>query len=260
MSFRYIILSRFKIKFLSFTVENESNAFDSKCFECSTHSKIDHDNESFVIKSNHSKIDITTITKATFVKKRNLKRQRNKRWKVKKQQSEFSSFSKLNSDDSMNIAIIDAIFFYLLIDVKNRKQRIQYFFITINQIDFAFKILQTNFESLKIVVMIKKILKHEQIKLIFERIMKKVSKYFRHLSKIFDFQQINKSFSHRFYDHKIEFLSDNNTLFWNRVYSLFELKLKKFKKYLKKNLQKKFIVFSQTTYVSLVLFAVKLND
>ena len=156
--------------------------------------------------------------------------------------------------------MIDAIFFCLLIDVKDRKQKIQCFFITINQIDFAFKTLQTNSKSLKIVVMIKKILKHEQIKLILERIMKKISKYFRHLSKIFDFQQIIKLFSHRFYDHKIEFLNDSNTLFRSRVYSLFEFKFRKLKKYLKKNLQKKFIVFSQTTYVSLVLFAVKLND
>ena len=121
---RYIILSRFKIKFLSSTIENESNVFDSKCFKCSIHSKVDHDDESFVIESNHSEIDITTITKATFIKKRNLKKQRNKRWKIKKQQSKFFSFSKLNSNDSMNIAMIDVIFFYLLIDVKNRKQKI----------------------------------------------------------------------------------------------------------------------------------------
>ena len=108
--------------------------------------------------------------------------------------------------------------------------------------------------------MIKKILKHEQIKFILERIMKKMSKYFRHLSKIFDSQQIIKLFSHRSYDHKIEFLKNSNTLFRSRMYSLFELKLRKLKKYLKKNLQKRFIVSSQTTYVSLVLFAVKFND
>ena len=87
-----------------------------------------------------------------------------------------------------------------------------------------------------------------------------MSKYFRHLSKIFDFQKIIKLSSHRFYDHKIELLNDNNTLFRSRMYSLFEFKLRKLKKYLKKNLQKKFIVFNQTTYVSLVLFAVKFND
>ena len=108
--------------------------------------------------------------------------------------------------------------------------------------------------------MTKKILKHEQVKLILERIMKKMSKYFRHLSKIFDSQKIIKLFSHRLYDHKIELLNDNNTLFRSRMYSLFELKFRKLKKYLKKNLQKKFIVFSQTTYVLLVLFAIKFND
>ena len=108
--------------------------------------------------------------------------------------------------------------------------------------------------------MTKKILKHEQIKLILERIMKKMSKYFHHLSEIFDSQQIIKLSSHRSHDHKIEFLNDSSTLFRNRVYSLFELKLRKLKKYLKKNLQKKFIVFNQTTYVSFVLFAVKFND
>ena len=256
--FRYTILFRFKIEFSTLIVEDESITSNSKISCC---------NESFIFDQNKFEVDIIDVaktfsnTKTLFCIKRTLKIQRNQRWKFKKQQqSKFVSFSKLNSNDSMNIAMIDAIFFCLLIDVKNRKQKIQYFFITINQIDFAFETLQTNSESLKIAVMIKKILKHEQIKFILERIMKKMSKYFRHLSKIFDFQQIIKLFSHRLYDHKIELLNDNSTLFRSRMYSLFELKLKKFKKYLKKNLQKRFIVFSQTTYVSLVLFAVKFND
>ena len=169
-------------------------------------------------------------------------------------------FFELNSDDSMNIAMIDATFFCLFVDFKNRKQEMQCFFITINQIDFAFKTLRANSESLKIVVMIKEILKHEQVKSILERIMKKMSKYFRHLSKIFDSQRTIKLSSHRLYDHKIEFLSDSNALFRNRMYFLFEFKLMKLKKYLKKNLQKSFIVFSQVAYVSSILFAIKFND
>ena len=160
----------------------------------------------------------------------------------------------------MNITMIDATFFCLFVDFKNRKQKMQCFFITINQIDFAFKTLRTNSESLKIVVMIKEILKHEQVKSIFERIMKKMSKYFKHLSKIFDFQRTIKLSSHWFYDHKIEFLNDNNALFRSRMYFLFEFKLMKFKKYLKKNLQKNFIVFNQVAYVSSILFAIKFND
>ena len=108
--------------------------------------------------------------------------------------------------------------------------------------------------------MTKEILKHEQVKSIFERIMKKMSKYFRHLSKVFDFQRAIKLSSHRLYDHKIELLSDSNTLFRNRVYSLFEFKLQKLKKYLKDNFQKDFIVLNQVAYVSSILFAIKLND
>ena len=108
--------------------------------------------------------------------------------------------------------------------------------------------------------MIKEILKHEQVKSIFERIMKKISKYFKYLFEIFDFQKAIKLLSHRFYDHKIEFLNNNNALFRNRMYFLFEFKLMKFKKYLKNNLQKSFIVFNQVAYVSLILFAIKFND
>ena len=66
MKFRYIILSRFKIKSLFFVVENEFDVFDSKYFEYSIHSKIDNDNELSTIKSNNSKINITTITKTIF--------------------------------------------------------------------------------------------------------------------------------------------------------------------------------------------------
>ena len=87
-----------------------------------------------------------------------------------------------------------------------------------------------------------------------------MSKYFRHLSKVFDFQRAIKLSSHRLYDHKIELLSDSNTLFRNRVYSLFEFKLQKLKKYLKDNFQKDFIVLNQVAYVSSILFAIKLND
>ena len=146
-----------------------------------------------------------------------------------------------------------------MINVKNRKQKIQCFFITINQIDFAFKTLRTNFKSLKIVVMIKEILKHEQIKSILERIMKKISKYFKHLFEIFDFQKAIKLLSYRFYDHKIEFLNNNNALFRSRMYSLFEFKFMKLKKYLKNNFQKNFIVFNQIVYVSSILFAIKIK-
>ena len=134
------------------------------------------------------------------------------------------------------------------------------FFVIINQIDFVIKILQTNLKSLEIAIMIKKILENEQMKFILKRIMKRVSKYFRDLSKMFDFKKIIKFFSHRFYDHKIEFLNDVESLFRNRVYSLFEFKFRKFKKYLKNNLSKTFITSNKIAFVSSIFFAIKFND
>ena len=120
--------------------------------------------------------------------------------------------------------------------------------------------MRTNFESLKIVVIIKEILKHEQVKSILECIIKKLSKYFKHLSKVFNFQKAIKISSHRFYDHKIKLLNDNNALFRNRMYFLFKFKFMKLQKYLKNFLKKNFIVFNQIAYVSSILFAIKFND
>ncbi len=69
---------------------------------------------------------------------------------------------------------------------------------------------------------------------------------------------MNKLFSHRFYDHKIKLISDS-TLSRCRVYWMFSVKLLKVKKYLNKNLSKRFITSSQTFYFSFVLFIFKAN-
>ena len=142
----------------------------------------------------------------------------------------------------------------------NLKKKKKYFSIIINQIEIVIKIIKANSKSLKIVVIIKKILKNKQIKSILKRIIKRISKYFRNLLKIFDFKKIIKFFSYRFYDYKIEFLNDVNSLFRNRIYSLFAFKFRKLKKYLKNNLSKSLITFNKTTFVLSILFAIKFND
>ena len=98
------------------------------------------------------------------------------------------------------------------------------------------------------------------MKFILKRIMKRISKYFRNLSKIFDFKKIIKFFSYRFYDYKIEFLNNVNSLFRNRMYLFFVFKFRKFKKYLKNNLSKNFIIFNKTTFVLSIFFAIKFNN
>jgi len=84
------------------------------------------------------------------------------------------------------------------------------------------------------------------------------SKYYEFLD-VFDRAQLNKLFSHRFYDHKIELINDS-TFSCCQVYQMFSVKLLKIKKYLNENLSKKFITSSQTLYFFLVLFILKANE
>ncbi len=86
----------------------------------------------------------------------------------------------------------------------------------------------------------------------------KLSSKYHEFLEVFDWAQLNKLSSHRFYDHKIELISEL-MLSCCRVYQMFSVKLLKVKKYLNENLSKKFITFSQIFYFSLVLFALKVN-
>ncbi len=83
------------------------------------------------------------------------------------------------------------------------------------------------------------------------------SKYHKFLN-VFDRAQSNKLLSHYFYNHKIELINDS-IFFHYWVYWMFSVKLLKVKKYLNKNLLKKFITFSQILYFSFVLFTLKAN-
>ncbi len=87
----------------------------------------------------------------------------------------------------------------------------------------------------------------------------KLSLKYHEFLDVFDQVQLNKLLSHRFYDHKIELISDS-TSSRCRVYWMFSVKLLKVKKYLNKNLSKKFIILSQTFYFFFVLFALKANE
>ncbi len=87
----------------------------------------------------------------------------------------------------------------------------------------------------------------------------KLSSEYHDFLDVFDRAQSNKLPSHRFYDHKIELISDS-TSSCCRVYWMFSVKLLKVKKYLNENLSKKFITLSQTLYFFLVLFIRKANE
>ncbi len=87
----------------------------------------------------------------------------------------------------------------------------------------------------------------------------KLSSKYHEFLDVFDQAQLNKLLSHRFYDHKIELISDS-TSSRCRVYQMFSVKLLKIKKYLNENLSKRFITSSQIFYFFLVLFALKANE
>ncbi len=71
----------------------------------------------------------------------------------------------------------------------------------------------------------------------------KLSSKYHEFLDVFDRAQSNKLLSHRFYDHKIELISDS-TLSHCRAYQMFSVKLLKVKKYLNENLLKRFITLS----------------
>ncbi len=87
----------------------------------------------------------------------------------------------------------------------------------------------------------------------------KLSSKYHEFLDVFDWTQLNKLLSHRFYDHKIELINDS-MLFCCWVYQMFFVKLLKIKKYLNENLSKKFITSSQIFYFFLVLFILKANE
>ncbi len=87
----------------------------------------------------------------------------------------------------------------------------------------------------------------------------KLSSKYHEFLNVFNQVQLNKLSSHRFYDHKIELISDS-MLFHCWVYQMSSVKLPKVKKYLNENLLKRFITSSQTLYFFLILFILKANE
>ena len=77
----------------------------------------------------------------------------------------------------------------------------------------------------------------------------------RHLF-LFQLKKVDKLFSHRFYNYKIELLL-NKKSGWSSLYDMFKDELLMLQKYFKKNLSKKFIRFSFFEYSSSVFFVKK---
>ena len=96
---------------------------------------------------------------------------------------------------------------------------------------------------------------------IVQKMLNKLFINYHNYANVFDRSQTNILFSHRFYDHKLEFAkkTNKNTLFKNRIYSISNYKFEQIKKYLNEHLKKKFIIFNYVLFASLVLFVEKSN-
>ena len=87
----------------------------------------------------------------------------------------------------------------------------------------------------------------------------KVLKEFHDLLNVFDRKAAEVLPLNQTYNHKIEINSDG-PLPKSQLYPLSQFKLEKMKEYLEENLQKGFIISSNTPYASPILFAQKSND
>ena len=119
------------------------------------------------------------------------------------------------------------------------------------EIDDALTYCKSNSNFVDVIVVTKKIINN---------IMKKIFDCLKHLSQLFDFKKTKKLLSHRFYDHKIEFIANFKNLSKSKVYFLLVRKLETFQKKFKKNLKKNFINSSNASFASSILFVVKSNE
>ncbi len=89
--------------------------------------------------------------------------------------------------------------------------------------------------------------------MLLKKLKKKFLIVYHDFLNVFDREKTIQLFSHRSYDHKIE-LEDKNQSSRSWLYFMSSHKLQKIKKYLEKNLKKKFITLSKASFASSILF------
>ncbi len=92
-----------------------------------------------------------------------------------------------------------------------------------------------------------------------KKLKKKLLIVYHDFLNIFDREKTTQLFLHQSYDHKIE-LEDESQSCRSWLYLMLSHKLQKIKKYLEKNLKKKFITLSKASFASSILFIKKKDD
>ena len=198
-----------------------------------------------------------SIRRSNLIKK--FIRQSNRRFKITILENEDYE-QNLDSDAFLNVFFIDATIFQSLIESREREKKVKTFSLIMKKLDEIIDNVKRNLIQIEFDFNIdfKKTLKI--MKAIVEELKRKVFDFLKRFEIVLNLKKVDKLFSHRFYDHKIELIEDLTQLFRSRVYFLSFKKFEILQKYLHENLQKEFINSNKTFYVSFILFVVKSND
>jgi len=144
----------------------------------------------------------------------------------------------------VNIVMIKVAAYWTL--VKNKKIKI--FFLIISEINKALSSVE-DFAKLNEMTSVMSL----------NELKKKLSIVYHDFLNVFDREKTTQLFLHRSYNHKIK-LEDESQSFRSWLYLMSSHKLQKIKKYLEKNLKKKFITLSKALFASSILFVKKKDD
>ncbi len=157
-------------------------------------------------------------------------------------QHEF--IQSLKKKELINIIMIEVAAYWTLVKKKN----VKIFTLIISEIN---KMLSLIKDSAKLNEMI--------FVMSLKKLKKKLSIVYHNFLNVFDREKTIQLSSHQSYDHKIE-LKDENQSSRSLLYLMSSHKLQKIKKYLEKNLKKKFITLSKASFTSSILFIEKKDD
>jgi len=157
---------------------------------------------------------------------------------------QLRSFQSTETKKLVNIVMIKVATYWTL--VKNKKIKI--FFLIINEINKALSSVE-DFAKLNEMISVMSL----------NELKKKLSIIYHDFLNVFDREKIMQLFLHWSYDHKIE-LEDESQSSRSWLYFMLNHKLQKIKKYLEKNLKKKFIILSKAFFALSILFVKKKDD
>ena len=157
---------------------------------------------------------------------------------------QLCSFQSTETKRLINIIMIEVVAYWTL--VKNKKIKI--FFLIISEINKALSSVE-DFAKLNEMTFVMSL----------NELKKKLLIVYHDFLNVFDREKTTQLFLHQSYDYKIE-LENENQSFRSWLYLMLSHKLQKIKKYLEKNLKKKFITFSKAFFASSILFVKKKNN